>query len=176
MATNSGAISGTGKRSNSLKYFYLNSDLHRILRIVRPSDLVECWNYREEKRVMYVWSDTRKRLGKAFTLQDVSKMIGRHRVQLEHYILDGNIRTPQRIYSLDGNKRPGKYLLSEQDVLELHDYLLTVHIGRPRKDGRITPGKTPTKAELRAMMKHELITYVKTSDNEFRPMWKEIEW
>lgn len=109
-------------------------------------------------------------------MQQVGKMIGRTRVQIENYILRGDIRRPQRIYTLDVEKKPGKYFFSEADVLGLHDYLLTVHIGRPRKDGRITPGKMPSKAELRAMMKHDLVTYVKTDEGEFRPIWKEIDW
>lgn len=167
-----------GKRSSSkpLKYFYINGDLHRVLRVVRPSDLVEAWNYPLGKRVGYIWSDVKKRKENAFTLQEVCSMVGRHRVQVELYILEGKIKTPQRIYTLDGDKKPGKYFFSESDVLDLHDYLLTVHIGRPRKDGKITPGKMPTKAELRAIMKHDLVTYVKTDDNEFKPIWKEIEW
>ncbi len=113
---------------------------------------------------------------RAFTLQQVCSMIERHRVQVELYILNGKIRTPQRIYSLDDVKKPGKYFFSESDVLDLHDYLLTVHIGRPRKDGKITPRPMPTRAELRAVMKHDMITYVKTDDDKFSPIWKEIEW
>jgi hypothetical protein len=106
----------------------------------------------------------------------VSKMINRHRVNIERYILEGKIRPPERIYSLDGNKTPGKYMFSEKDVFELHDYLLTVHIGRPRKDGRVTPGRMPSRAELRAMMQHDTTVYIKSADGTFMPVWKEIDW
>lgn len=164
------------RRRKPLRYFYVNGELHRVLRVIRPSDLVETWSYPQAKRVAYSWSDVKKRMGSAFTMQEVSKMIGRHRVQIENYILDGHIRTPQRTYALNDERTPGKYLFSEEDVLGLHDYLLTVHIGRPRKDGKITPGKMPTKAELRAVMKHEVVTYIKTEGNEFIPTWKEPEW
>lgn len=172
------ARNGKGKRrrSKSVRYFYINGDLHRVLRITRPSDFVEAWNYPQAKRMGYVWSDVRKRMEKAFTLQQVCAMVGRHRVQVELYILEGKIKTPQRIYTLDGEKKPGKYFFSESDVLDLHDYLLTVHIGRPRKDGKITPRDMPTRAEMRALMKHDLVTYVKNEDGEFSPIWKEIEW
>lgn len=159
-----------------VRYFYLNQDLHRVLRIVRPEDFVEAWCYREERVVGYVWSDVRKNMQRAFTLQQVSAMIGRHRVQLQTYILNGDIKSPQRIYTLDGDKKPGKYFMSESDVLALHDYLLTVHVGRPRNDGKITPGKMPTKAELRAMMKHDVVTGVMRPGGEFVPTWKEVDW
>lgn len=169
---------GKSRRSSSkpLKYFYINGDLHKVLRVVRPSDFVEAWNYPQARRVGYVWSDVKKRMQRALTLQEVCKIINRHRVQVELYIINGKIKTPQRIYTLDGDRKPGKYFFSEDDVLDLHDYLLTVHIGRPRKDGQITPRNMPTKAELRAIMKHDLVTYVKTGDNEFQPIWKEVEW
>lgn len=176
MATESGNSTRQRSSRKPLRYFYVNSDLHKVLRVVRPQDFVEAWNYRLGKRVGYVWSDVRKRMESAFTMQQVSNMIGRHRVQIENYILAGDIKAPQRIYTLDGEKKPGKYFFSESDVLDLHDYLLTIHVGRPRKDGKITPGKMPTKAELRAMMKHDVVTYVKTSDNEFKPIWKEVDW
>ncbi|QIN94606.1 helix-turn-helix DNA binding domain protein [Streptomyces phage Muntaha] len=150
--------------------------MHRVLSTNRAQDLVVTWHFKEGKRRAYVWSDARRRLGKAFTMGQVSKMINRHRVIIEKYILDGKIRAPERIYTLDGTKRPGKYMFSEKDVLELHDYLLTVHIGRPRKDGKITPGRMPSRAELKAMMQHDTTMYVKSADGTFTPVWKEMDW
>jgi hypothetical protein len=168
------------KRSPSkpkLRYFYLNGELHKVLSINRAQDLVTAWIFNQEKRVVYVWSDVRKRLGKAFTMTQVSRMIGRHRVIIENYILDGKIRPPQRIYTLDGTKNPGKYMFSESDVYELHDYLLTVHIGRPRKDGGVTPSRMPSKAELKAMIRHDTVMYLRQADGTFTPVWKEIiDW
>jgi len=165
------------RRSNKrITYFFLNGDLHKVLRVVRASDYVEAWNYPQGKRMAYAWSDVRKRMERALTLQEVSNLIGRHRVQVEIYILKGYIKTPQRVYTLDGDRKPGKYMFSESNVMDLHDYLLTVHIGRPRKDGKITPSQMPTKAELRAMMRHDTVTYVKNADGEFTPVWKEVEW
>lgn len=137
---------------------------------------MEAWNFREGRVVGYVWSDVRKNMQRAFTLQEVASMIGRHRVQIQNYIINGDIKRPQRIYTLDGDKKPGKYFMSESDVLALHDYLLTVHVGRPRNDGKITPGKMPTKAELRAMMKHDVVTGVMRPGGEFIPTWKEVDW
>jgi hypothetical protein len=166
------------KRSNAkrLRYFYLNGDLHKVLRVTRPQDFVEAWNYREGKTMGYVWSDVKKRSTRALTMTEVGKLIGRHRVQIQNYILDGNIARPQRQYTLDEARKPGKYMFSEDDVMKLHEYLLTVHQGRPRKDGRITPTPLPTKAELRALMKHDFMTYVKVGEDEFIPAWKEPEW
>jgi hypothetical protein len=158
-----------------VKYFYLDQELHRVLRVSRPEDLVVSWNFPQHKRKAYVWSDTRRKMEKAFSLRQVCDMLGRSRVAIELYIRQGKIRTPQRIYTLDGKAKPGKYFFSEKDVLELHDYILSVHIGRPRRDGRVTPAKAPSKAELRAMMKHDTVMYIKSGE-EFVPVWKEIDW
>ncbi len=176
MADSTRGNKGKRRSSKPLRYFYINGDLHKVLRVVRPADLVDAWNYKTQKTVVYIWSDVLKKMERAFTLQEVCKMIGRHRVQVEWYILHGKIRTPQRLYAFNDERSPGKYMFSETDVLAVHDYLLTVHIGRPRKDGKITPGKMPTKVELRAIMKHDIVTYVKTENDEFRPIWKEVEW
>lgn len=165
------------RKSPRLKYFYLNGELHKVLSIVRAQDLIVCWSFPQGRRVGYVWSDVRRRHGKAFKMTEVVKMIGRTRVHIERDILAGKIKAPQRSYTLNGAKRPLYYFFSEEDVYGLHDYLLTVHIGRPRRDGKVTPRHTlPSKAELKAMMKHDIVTYVKTDSGEFVPVWKEQDW
>lgn len=164
------------RKSTKLRYFFLNGELHKVLSVSRAQDFVICWSFPQGKRVGYVWSDVRRNHKPAFKMQEVSKMIGRHRTNIERDILAGNIKSPQRSYTLDGKKRLLYYFFSEENVFDLHDYLLTVHIGRPRLDGKITPGQMPSKAELRAMMKHDIVTYVKTEQGEFVPVWKEQSW
>lgn len=168
---------GTRSRNGrNVKYFYLNANLYRVLRIVRAEDFVECWNYTTHRREGLVWSEVRKRSERAFPLSEVCKMLGRTRVTLEQAIIAGKIPAPQRLYTLDLERKPGKYMFSEKDILSLHDYYLTVHVGRPRADGKITPGRMPTKAELRAMMRHDTVLYVQNDDGEFVPVWKEVDW
>jgi len=177
MATNERSTTFKRKKSRPLKYFYINDDLHKVLRTVRSQDYLEAWNYPESKRVGFVWSDVRRRMEKALTLSQVADLVGRHRVQVENYILLGHIPAPQRMYSLDGSRKIGKYMFSEKDALGLHDYLMTIHIGRPRKDGRITPGKgLPSRAELKAMIREDVETYVKTPDGRFVRTYREHTW
>ncbi len=178
MDTENGKSTRPSRRRNKprVKFFYLDGQLHKVLSVIRGMDLVKCWHYADGKRVGYVWSDVRKRMGPAFTTFQVAEMIGRHHVNIRKYLVSGSIRRPQRAYSLDGRKLPGKHYWSEKDVYELHDFLLTVHRGRPRKDGQITPGNMPSKAELRAMMRHDTVMYVKQEDGTFVPVWKEVDW
>jgi hypothetical protein len=179
-----GEVSGNGSKPYSIpkrskaasRYFFLNKKLHKVIQANRPGDIMTAWCYPCRKRHTYVLSDVKKYSQKAFDLKEVCALVGRHRVIVENYIRAGAIEKPQRTYSLNGQFNPGKYKMSEDDVVALHEYLLTVHVGRPRKDGLIKPGKLPTRQELRAMMKNHETVYVKNSQGEFTPIWKEVDW
>lgn len=178
-----GASEGTSAQPRSkrkskprLRYFYIGQELHKVLRVNRPQNLVVAWNYTEHKRVVYIWSEVRRTMKKAYSLQDVAKMLNRHRVRLENHLLSGNVRLPQKIYSLDGNRTPGKFMFSEKDIYELHDYMLTVHRGRPRKDGGITAGNLPSRVELRAMLNTDTALYIRNESGEFVQVYKEKDW
>jgi hypothetical protein len=98
-------------------------------------------------------------------------MINRHRVTLENAILDGVIERPQYTYNIE-SKRIHKYMLREEQVLMLHNYFSELHHGNARSDKLITPWPPlPTARELRAMMRHGEVYYVKT-DEGFKPTWK----
>lgn len=182
MAGKDGSGPNVRKKSRKLTYFYLDGQLtengpiipllHKSLHINRGADQITTWCYPLHKRVTYTYSDVRKRRGPAFTTKEVAEFLNRSRVTIEHAILDGNVSKPQFTYGLNERKNLYKYLWSEKDVMEAHAYFLTVHRGRPRKDGKITPSGLPTARELRAMMRNETILYVKDENGEFKPVWK----
>lgn len=160
----------------SLKYFYLDGDLHKVLSVNRAGDLAVCWNYPKDKRVGYIWSDLKRRHGKAFSMIQVGQMIGRNRVTIERDILNGRIKPPQRTYNLS-SRLPKRYYFSEKDIMDYHDYLMTVRLGRPRADDvEIRRNDMPSKAEIRAMINNEVTTYVKNEQGEFVPVWREQTW
>ena len=103
-------------------YFYLNNDLHKVLRKSRPEDLLIAWNYTEGKRVAYSLQDVMKRKQHAYLVSQVSKLINRHEDTIKRHLYAGNIKFPQQSYSLNGNKTPGKYFWSEDDIRELHNF------------------------------------------------------
>ena len=160
------------KKSVPLKYFYLNGLLHRKLHINRGADKITTWCYPLEKRVAYTYSDVRARKEPAFTTKEVGLMINRSRGTIEMAIIKGHIEAPQFVYGLSEHKKKYKYMWSEKNVLELHAYLSTVHWGRPRKDGVVTPAPMPTARELRAIMRQEQILYIVNDEGEFVPVWK----
>lgn len=176
MVGQSGDGKNPRKKSGKLTYFYLNNLLHKSLHINRGADTITAWCYPEHRRVAYTYSDVKKRREPAFTTKEVGKMLNRGRVQIERAILRGDITEPQHTYGLSEHKKKFQYLWNEKSILEAHAYFSTVHRGRPRNDGMITPQRLPTVRELRAMIRQEEILYVRGEDGEFRPVWRAADF
>ena len=144
-------------------YFFLNGKVHKVLRLSRARDEVIAWSYLDKKRMMYSYSQVDKNMEKAYTILETSKILGRHRVTIEEYILQGKIRQPQKVYPISNPESTwSKYMLSESDILDIHQFILD--------DGHIRD--LPSKAELKALLKNSLILYTKTTDGKFVPVWK----
>lgn len=172
MATTAGATKNGSRRPRKINYFYLNKNLHRRLHINRGADTITTWCYPLHKRVAYTYSDVKRRMEPAYTTKEVGQMLNRGRLTLEHAILNGDIEEPQFTYGLNEHKKKFKYMWHEDNIMEAHAFLSTVHKGRPRKDGLVTPYRLPTARELRAMIRQQEILYVKDDNGEFRPVWQ----
>lgn len=158
-------------KTTPLRYFFYRGDLHKKIHIHRPNDVIIAWNYPKGKAEQYVYSDVRRGGEQAFSTRQVEKLINRSQRTIKKAIADGMIRTPQRTYGLDADRNGYAYYWSEKDIVELHDYLKTVHFGRPRKDGLVTPKDMPTASELRAMIRQGTVFYVEVN-GEFVPTWR----
>lgn len=176
MADKARRTSAQGRKSKPLNYFYLNGDLHKKLHINRGADELTAWCYPARHRVTYPYTSAKMRMKPAFTTVETGKLLNRGRLALERAIMAGHIERPQYTYTLDENQRLSKYMWSEDDVLAAHAYFTTVHSGRPRKDGMITPRRMPTVPELKAMMRGDKVFYVRDDDGNFRPTWDAPEF
>ena len=144
-------------------YFFLNGKVHKVLRLSRAKDEVVAWSYLDNKRVMYSYAQVDKHMERAYGIVEVSKIIGRHRVTIEEYILQGKIKQPQKVYPISNPESTwSKYMLSESDILDIHQFIIDA--------GHIRD--LPSRAELQALLKHNLILYTKTTDGKFVPVWK----
>lgn len=137
----------------------------------RPADLVTTWCYPLHKRVTYTYSDTLRKYEKAFTTKQVGQLIHRSIDRIAVGLEEGGFAEPQYTYGFSEHQKKHAYMWHEDNIMDVHDYFLTVHRGRPRLDGKITPQYMPTKRELRAMIRQEELLYVKGEDGEFRPVW-----
>ncbi len=131
------------------------------------------FNYAEGKMVKLVYSDVRRHGERCFTTKQVCEMVDRAEYTVTQHIRDGNVPAPQNSYPVDGDRSfVLQYYWSEKDILALHDYLKTVHIGRPRKDGETNTRDLPSATELRAMIRQGVVLYVKNDKGEFVPTWR----
>ena len=165
------------KRSERrILYFYLNDALHRALQTNRTDDTIVAWNFLENKRVAYNYSDVQKNKQHAYSISEVGKLINRHVDTIKRHLRSGDIPKPLQAYALDNKEKLGRYFFSENNIRQIREFFKTVHIGRPRKDGNVTASNIPSKAELEALLKNETVLYAKNSDGTFVPVWKQPEW
>jgi hypothetical protein len=169
----SGSVTAKRKRPKTkpLRYFFYRGDLHKKIHINRGQNLITAWNYPKGTLEKYVYTDVRQNGEKAFSTEEVGELVNREVRTLKKAIKNGDVRKPQITYGLDENRNEFKYFWCEKDILDLHEYLSSVHYGRPRKDGRVTPKELPTASELRAMIRQGTVLYAKVGD-EFVPTWR----
>jgi len=153
-------------RANKLKnirYFFLNEKIHKVLRGSRAKDELIAWCYPDKKRMLYSYAQVEKYMSRAYTINEVAELLNKHKITIEDYILEGKVRVPQKIYPISNpeNTKWSKYLFSEKDILDIHEHILD---SGHSKD-------IPSKAELLALFKHNIILYTKT-DSGFVPVWK----
>ncbi len=81
-------------------YFFLNGKIHKVLKASRAKDEIIAWCYPDKKRVMYSYSQVEKSMEKAYSIIETGEILGRHRVTIEEYILQGKIKKPQKVYPI----------------------------------------------------------------------------
>jgi hypothetical protein len=99
----------------------------------------------------------------AYTMKQVASILNKHKVTIEDYILEGKIKSPQKVYPI-GNQSSSwsKYMFSESEILDLHQFILDSGYS----------SNMPSRAEVYALLKNNLILYTKTEEGKFVPVWK----
>lgn len=157
------------------KYFFLDQKLYKMLRQHRASDLLVAWDFEGDTIVHFILSDAKRKMKNAYDTKEVARLLNRSRFMIQQYVAKGAINPPMRIME-SGKTVHGKPFntmkWSEEDIVALHEYLLTNGGGRPRKDGTLYPGaRLPTRQELLALLRHQPMFYMKTASGEFVPVW-----
>lgn len=146
-----------------LQYFFLNGKIHKVIKASRAKDELIAWCYPDKKRVLYSYSQVQKNMENAYSLKDAGVLLNRHKVTLEEYILAGKIKEPQKVYPISNpDSKWFKFMFSESDILDIHQFILDAGYLRD----------LPSRTELKAILKHNLILYTKTTDGSFVPVWK----
>ena len=164
------------KPKRRILYFYLNDCLHRTLQTNRADDTIIAFNFVEGKRVAYNYTDVQKNKKHAYSISEVAKLVNRHVDTIKRHLRSGEIKKPQQAYALDDSTKLGRYYFTDEDIKQVREFLRTVHIGRPRKDGGVTTSDLVSRAELEALMRNEKVLYTKAEDGTFTPVWRQPEW
>lgn len=155
------------------KVWFLNKDLVRVHHYNKSNGLISVYNIIQDRIETCLISDFKRNREKAYTVGETAKLINRHKKYMPSLIKRGVIPAP--IGSQKGGKTGWQVrsYYSESHVKEIRDILATIHIGQPRKDGLITNNITPNTQELTRRMGEGILTYTKTEDGRFIPVWNE---
>lgn len=155
------------------KIWFLNNDLVRLHHSSRSTGMVSFYNITKDRLETCLRSDFRKNRERAYTVAETAVLVNRHRKYMPKLIKQGIIPPPigAKLNGERGFKIRSYY--SESTVREIRAILASIHIGQPRKDGLVTNNMTPTSQELTRRMGDGILTYTKTEDGRFIPVWSE---
>lgn len=159
--------------TGSKKIWFLNNDLVRIYHLNRSNGIISVYNINKDRIESCLLGDFKKNRERAYTVMETSILVNRHRKHIPRLIKEGKIPLPtgQALNKERGWQIRSYY--SESQVHQIRDILATHNIGRPRKDGLINNNSTPTRQELTRRMGDGILTYTRTEDGRFVPVWSE---
>lgn len=161
----------------SNKIFFFNKELVRLVHYNRPNDICLIYNFIKDKEQTLLYSDFKKHRKRAYNVKNTLKILNRSRPQFERWLKRGLIEPPTG--AVIGGKRVFGEMAyySEDDLFTIRSVLATIHIGRPRKDGRVNAAKDiPTEKELRSLLGDAIMLYTRTKGGEYIPVWAEETW
>ena len=159
--------------SGSKKIWFLNNDLVRVYHLNRASGIMSVYNINKDRIESCLLGDFKKNRERAYTVTETATLVNRHKKHLARLMLQDKIPKPT---GAKKDKERGwqiRSYYSESQVHEIRDILATYNIGRPRKDGLISNNSTPTRQELTRRMGDGILTYTRTAEGQFVPMWTE---
>jgi hypothetical protein len=159
--------------SGNKKVWFLNGDLVRLHHSSRSTGMVTVYNINKDRLETCLRSDFKRNRQRAYTIAETAKLINRHRKYIPSLIKRGVIPPP--VGSSFGGKTGFQIraYYSEDHVRDIRAILASIHIGQPRKDGLVTNNMTPTSQELTRRMGDGILTYTRTEDGRYIPVWSE---
>jgi hypothetical protein len=157
----------------SKKVWFLNGDLVRIHHLNRSNGIMSVYNINKDRLESCLVTDFKRNRKKAYTVGETAILVNRHKKYMPSLMKRGIIPHPTGSQKGGATGWQVRSYYSELQVHEIRDILATYHIGQPRKDKLITNDITPTKQELTRRMGDGILTYTRTEDGRFIPVWNE---
>jgi hypothetical protein len=155
------------------RIWFLDDDLVRVTHVSRSQGMVTLFNCTKDCNMVTTMVEFKRKRKRAFTIMETSKLLNYHRKSIPRLVKSGIL--PKPTGELPGGKTAFHYLsyYNEDQIWEARKLLSQTHIGRPRKDGKVTNNRVPTEQELRYAMGEGLIYYVKDETGKFIPVFSE---
>jgi hypothetical protein len=131
------------------------------------------YNINKDRLESCLVTDFKRNRKKAYTVGETAILVNRHKKYMPSLMKRGIIPHPKGSQKGGATGWQVRSYYSELQVHEIRDILATYHIGQPRKDKLITNDITPTKQELTRRMGDGILTYTRTEDGRFIPVWNE---
>lgn len=178
MATKKGTIKDENYNNSPIipgnkKVWFLNGDLVRVHHLNRSNGIMSVYNITQDRIESCLINDFKNKRERAYTVGETAELVNRHKKYMPSLMKRGVIPFPMGSQKGGARGWQVRSYYSESQVKEIRDILATYHIGRPRKDKLITNDITPSKQELTRRMGDGILTYTKTEDGRFIPIWSE---
>lgn len=155
------------------KVWFLNGDLVRVHHLNKSNGIMSVYNIVKDQIESCLITDFKKNRERAYTVGQTADLVNRHKKYMPSLMKRGIIPHPTGSQKGGATGWQVRSYYSESQVREIRDILASYHIGQPRKDGLITNNMTPTKQELTRRMGDGILTYTRTEDGRFIPIWSE---
>lgn len=155
------------------KVWFLNGDLVRVHHYNKSNGIMSVYNIIKDRIESCLVSDFKKNRERAYTVGQTAELVNRHKKYMPSLMKRGVIPGPTGSQKGGATGWQVRSYYSESQVHEIRDILASYHIGRPRADGLITNAMTPTRQELTRRMGDGILTYTRTEDGRFIPVWSE---
>ena len=159
--------------SGNKKVWFLNGSLVRIHHLNKSNGIMSVYNINEDRIESCLVSDFKKKRQRAFTVGETATLVNRHKKYMPSLMKRGVIPYPTGSQKGGATGWQVRSYYSESEVREIRDILASYHMGRPREDKLITNDRTPSKQELTRRMGDGILTYTRTEDGRFIPIWSE---
>lgn len=178
MATKKGTIESEKYNESPVipgnkKVWFLNGDLVRIHHYNHSNGIMSVYNITKDQIESCLISEFKNKRERAYTVGQTADLVNRHKKYMPSLMKRGVIPFPMGSQKGGARGFQVRSYYSESQVKEIRDILASYHIGRPRKDKLITNDITPSKQELTRRMGDGILTYRRTEDGRFIPIWNE---
>jgi hypothetical protein len=157
----------------SKKVWFLNGDLVRTHHLNKSNGIMSVYNIVKDQIESCLINDFKRNRERAYTVGETASLVNRHKKYMPQLVKRGVIPPPTGSQKGGSTGWQVRSYYSESQVRELRDILASYHMGRPRNDGLITNDVTPSKQELTRRMGDGILTYTRTEDGRFIPVWSE---